>query len=253
MRLGVTACLGVLAALTLEVAACSYPEPLCWATRSTRNGSAHHKAEVVVNNGYLRADFAVNGATAGRDFSIANFSYSTYPCVCGIWHRSFGIPLWTVGGLLAAYPLISGMHRALRRRRRRLRGWCLSCGYDLQLLTCPRCPECGRPIVATGESSPRRLTRIGLAIIVGTVVMAATIAVPLPSGTDLNASPKRTTRGIPLPFLRLSPNPNTPEPWEVTTWGAGAVNAGFWICLAVALAVAGEKPRRSSEEEPHSP
>ena len=234
------------------MAACSYLEPLCWATRSTRNGSVHHKAEVVVNNGYLRARFAIAGATTVRDFSIANFSYSTYPCACGIWHRSFGIPLWPVGALLAAYPMIGGLCRGLRQRRRRLHGWCLSCGYDLQLLTGSYCPECGRPIRTAGQPKPRRLTRIGLAAIAGTTVMAAAIAVPLPYGTDSYASPRCTIRGIPFPFLRLSVNPDNPEPWEMTSWRAGAANAGFWICMAVVLAVAGKKPRRSRGEEPGS-
>lgn len=50
--------------------------------------------------------------------------------------------LWlTIGG---------GLHLLGTKKRRRKRGLCESCGYDIQGL--PTCPECGRPgIVAADE------------------------------------------------------------------------------------------------------
>ena len=44
--------------------------------------------------------------------------------------------------LFAAYPTIALMRRPLRRRRRRKRGLCLTCGYNLTGNTSGMCPEC---------------------------------------------------------------------------------------------------------------
>lgn len=212
-----------------------------------RDESVHPNAAVVVEDGYLRAKLAVKGAVANRDLSVVGFDYSSGPCVCGVGHLRLGLPLWFVGVLLAAYPAACSVHRWRQRRRRQLFGWCLSCGYDLQGIASPRCPECGKPL--TGKERPTRgcLARAGMAAILGSVVMASTIAVPLPCGTDSSASPILTTRGIPFPFLCFSPDPNAPGPWELTSWKAGVANMGFWVCLVVGLAVAADRRRSSGE------
>ena len=53
------------------------------------------------------------------------------------------IPLLAISCLLAAYPIANA---PLRRWRRRRRGLCLRCGYNLTGLTEPRCPECGEAV-----------------------------------------------------------------------------------------------------------
>ena len=54
-----------------------------------------------------------------------------------------GIPLWRVMTLLAVYPTIAFIRGPLRRWRRKKRGQCLKCGYDLTGNESGVCPECG--------------------------------------------------------------------------------------------------------------
>ncbi|MBU0717865.1 MAG: hypothetical protein KJ749_06410, partial [Planctomycetes bacterium] len=55
------------------------------------------------------------------------------------------LPLWGLTVVLGAYPTGVLYRGPIRRWRRRRRGLCLKCGYDLRLLTEPRCPECANP------------------------------------------------------------------------------------------------------------
>ena len=55
-------------------------------------------------------------------------------------------PLWSPLVLFGVYPSIVGTRfawRRVRRHRRRRKGWCLGCGYDLQGNVSGVCPECG--------------------------------------------------------------------------------------------------------------
>jgi hypothetical protein len=61
------------------------------------------------------------------------------------WHEMM-VPTWMPFLLFAAYPTLAFIRGPLRRHRRRRRGLCLKCGYDLTGLPEPRCPECGERI-----------------------------------------------------------------------------------------------------------
>lgn len=56
------------------------------------------------------------------------------------------LPLLPMALLFAAYPVIAFIRGPARRWRRRRKGLCVKCGYDLTGLPEPRCPECGSSI-----------------------------------------------------------------------------------------------------------
>ena len=53
------------------------------------------------------------------------------------------IPLWLVFTLLIFYPVTAFLRGPVRRARRRKRGSCVQCGYNLTGNTSGTCPECG--------------------------------------------------------------------------------------------------------------
>ena len=59
----------------------------------------------------------------------------------GVQERRLCVPHWGLAGLALVLPVCWTTHR-LRSRRRRYRGQCQICGYDLRA-TPDRCPECG--------------------------------------------------------------------------------------------------------------
>jgi hypothetical protein len=54
------------------------------------------------------------------------------------------LPLWMPVFLFLVLPASAVAVRSVRRRRRRNRGLCERCGYDLRGSVSGRCPECGR-------------------------------------------------------------------------------------------------------------
>jgi len=84
-----------------------------------------------------------------------------------------GAPCWLVA-VVCAIPMALRLREPLRRRSRRRRGCCLTCGYDLRS-SIDRCPECGmvaatprgsgataaRPAVHRANSLPERERRLG--------------------------------------------------------------------------------------------
>jgi len=63
------------------------------------------------------------------------------------WSRGLRIPLIVCLPVFAAYPTITLLFGPARlRRRRRKRGLCVKCGYDLKGNVSGVCPECGTEI-----------------------------------------------------------------------------------------------------------
>lgn len=57
--------------------------------------------------------------------------------------RGVRAPCWATCALFAAYPAFAFIRGPLRRRRRRRKGSCVKCGYDLTGNVTGECPECG--------------------------------------------------------------------------------------------------------------
>ena len=60
---------------------------------------------------------------------------------------SVAVPLWMLATIFATYPTIAFIRGPLRRHRRRKRGLCIHCGYDLRGTTGGVCSECGVEVV----------------------------------------------------------------------------------------------------------
>ena len=63
-----------------------------------------------------------------------------------VFQRALVVPRGLFFVLFAAYPSIAFIRGPLRRHRRRRKGWCLKCGYDLTGNVSGTCPECGTPL-----------------------------------------------------------------------------------------------------------
>ena len=70
------------------------------------------------------------------------------PYVPPIWTRRVlvQLPMWFPTVLFAAYPIFAFIRGPLRRWRRRRKGLCITCGYDLTGNVSGVCPECGAEI-----------------------------------------------------------------------------------------------------------
>ncbi len=76
------------------------------------------------------------------DFSLAGLRVLT--SAARGWHyAALDIPLWMPAAPAAILLALVGLHGPLRERRRRTRGQCVRCGYDLRGSRSARCPECG--------------------------------------------------------------------------------------------------------------
>ena len=99
--------------------------------------------------GFHRMD---KGSGTGIHLSISRLKQYTRPrsliriqwWVGPVGKTTITVPWWLVTPACAAYPAIALIRAPLRRRRRRrLKGLCLACGYDLTGNVSGRCPECG--------------------------------------------------------------------------------------------------------------
>lgn len=81
----------------------------------------------------------------GGSYSVS-FSYSDWPPVSQRIAAScvVSVHFGSAFGLLAAYPALAFIRGPLRRHRRRRKGLCLKCAYDLKGNVSGVCPECGK-------------------------------------------------------------------------------------------------------------
>ena len=56
------------------------------------------------------------------------------------------VPLWFLFSVFAAYPTVAFIRGPVRRYRRRRKGLCVKCGYDLTGNVSGICPECGAEV-----------------------------------------------------------------------------------------------------------
>jgi len=82
-------------------------------------------------------DFSVKEAVVGRTLG-----------------KGVAFPFWFLALLLGTYPAVSWVRGPLRRSRRRRRGQCIHCCYDLRGNVSGICPECGASIEPGGDRAP---------------------------------------------------------------------------------------------------
>lgn len=83
-----------------------------------------------------------------RFVSVGRFYFGASQCIIHIHCQLYTarVPLWLPTILFAAYPTTAFIRGPLRRHRRRRRGQCIGCGYDLTGNESGVCPECGQQI-----------------------------------------------------------------------------------------------------------
>ncbi len=60
--------------------------------------------------------------------------------------RALALPTWLVAVMFSIFPAVAFIRGPLRRRRRRKRGLCISCGYNLTGNESGVCSECGEDV-----------------------------------------------------------------------------------------------------------
>ena len=73
-----------------------------------------------------------------------SWGWRSFPGLASLFLNRFTIRVLV--GLLCQYPAINFRRGPLRRWRRRRKGLCLKCGYDLTGNVTGRCPECGEAV-----------------------------------------------------------------------------------------------------------
>ena len=90
------------------------------------------------------------GNPRNRQFRFAGIEFAN---LVEKWERGWLVekavliaPAWILPVLFAAYPSIAFIRGPVRRHRRRKRGLCLKCGYDLTGNVTGVCSECGTEV-----------------------------------------------------------------------------------------------------------
>ena len=94
-------------------------------------------------------DASRTAPSSRRGWELLGFSFVSGPYTGMKPPYSFWlleIPLWCPCVLFATYPAIAFIRGPVRRCRRRRRGLCLRCGYDLRGSVSRVCSECGEAI-----------------------------------------------------------------------------------------------------------
>ena len=94
------------------------------------------------------SSFARHSYARYREFGGFGFNSGLTCCAKGRLGISFSadVPLWASSVFLATYPTIAFIRGPLRRWRRRKRGECVNCGYNLTGNVTGVCSECGMRI-----------------------------------------------------------------------------------------------------------
>ena len=109
---------------------------------------------------HVRVATSVDGGKPQYDIEFAGFQLRRnlgripkpgYPVAVNVRRFEVAIPLYGPLVLFSAYPTIAFIRGPLRRYRRRRKGLCLRCGYDLTGNVTGVCSECGQ---ATAASAP---------------------------------------------------------------------------------------------------
>jgi predicted amidophosphoribosyltransferase len=115
------------------VLTCSYGYcPKCGASAGHRSGCPH--SDVVIDDYFPSPPRRYVRSTP---FARSVLNYPDWRSY------SVSVPLWFLCLALGAYPTVAFVRGPLRRRRRRKRGLCVNCAYDLTGNVSGICPECG--------------------------------------------------------------------------------------------------------------
>ena len=98
-----------------------------------------------------------NGPVTEKNFSWWRcISAQTYTTGNGYASLHLDLNLLAPCALLAVYPVFAFIRGPVRRNRRRKRGLCVQCGYNLTGNVSGRCPECGMQIDAPEDRRVQR-------------------------------------------------------------------------------------------------
>lgn len=115
------------------------PDPLSVANAMERFREAQEAGETKPSHNIMEDSFAHHGILGAR------WGEGQYIDELGLRNncRVFLVPLWVLFVVFVTYLALAFLRGPMRRWRRRRKGLCVKCGYNLTGLPEPRCPECG--------------------------------------------------------------------------------------------------------------